>query len=552
MRASEDQVGKAVYGAAALVYLGVCVSLLRHSVFWLLGYVADDAFYYLQIARHLAADGRPTFDGLNPTNGYHPGWMLLMTALARVFPDRVGLLKASLAAEFGFQLATSLVLVSILRRFAGAFWGWIAGTFWLLSPLPLTLALYGVESPFAQFTVAVAVWTYLTQIAPFLRFATAPLPARNLLVFGFSLTLAFYGRTDQVLLALTALALLVRLTWTTVEKARRVPECARVLLWTGGAFAVAMLPWYGFSQATCGTLTQDSGAMKLLWHMHSSPGLNVHTLVLGPLKFTAFFWLAAPFCGLLIGKFTSGLGAAVLLGLTIAALWIGGRRQDRSEQAPEEAETADALTQVTLWLGASLLLSGLVYGALLGDAQFWHLSVPSLLLFLLLTSWAGRLARCLTMPAQMRIGITTAAVMLGVCLWHRAEIMPPYPWQRDVYLSEPRFEALLPASAKIGCFDAGIPAYFSPRTVVNLDGLVNHSAVPYWKTNTLDQYVAAQGIGYIANEPATVAHAQEFSVPPIPLTLMASSPLHGWNTGQRDLWRVKPQKKDFQNVSQTP
>lgn len=542
---------------ATLVYLAACVSVLHHSVSWLLGYVADDAFYYLQIARHLAADGGSTFDGLNPTNGYHPGWMLLMTALARVFPDRVSLLKASLVAEFGFQFATSLVLAAIIRRFANALWGWVAGAFWLLSPLPLTLALYGVESPFAQFTVAVAVWAYLTQIAPFvrsnhlLRPGAAPPPPRSLIVFGLSLALAFYGRTDQMLLALTAVALLLWLTWTGTSRERRAPACARVLLWAGGAFVLAVLPWYGFSYASCGTLTQDSGAMKLLWHARSSPGWNIHTLGISPLKFTAFFWLAAPFSGLLTGKFAAGPGAATLLGLTVAALWIGGRRQNKSGQPAEQTDAADALKPVTLWLGASLLLSGLVYGALLGDAQFWHLSVPSLLLFLLLGGWAANLARRLPV-GQRRLGIAAAAAMLGVCVWHRVQMTPPYPWQRDVYASQSSFEALIPASAKIGCFDAGIPAYFSSRTIINLDGLVNHTAVAYWKTNTLSSYVARQGIAYIANEPATVAHAQEFSHPPISLTLMASSPLHGWNTGQRDLWQVRPLKKGSAKVSQTP
>ncbi len=550
-----DRFGRAAFGMAALVYLAVCVSVLRHSVPWLLGYVADDAFYYLQIARHLAAGGRSTFDGLNPTNGYHPGWMLLMTALARIYPDKVILLKASLGLEFGFQFATSLVLAAIVRRFAGSFWGWIASTLWLLSPLPLTLALYGVEAPFAQFTVAVAVWMYLTQIAPFLRPGTAAFPSRSLVLFGLSLALAFYGRTDQMLLAVTALALLLRLTWLRTVQERRIPACARVLLWTGGAFAAAALPWYWFSYASCGTFTQDSGAMKILWHARSIPGWNVHTLAIGPLKFAALFWIAAPFWALFTGAFPPNSFAAVLALLVLcfliaAAGAMSRRAAPRSEPSLEEADAlgSSALGQVTGWLGAALLLSGLVYGLLVDDPQFWHLAVPSLTLFLLLAAWGAKLARQrLGLTAQRRVGMVVVCAALGVCVWHRLQVTPPYPWQRDVYASEPRFEALIPASARIGCFDAGIPAYFSPRTVINLDGLVNHTAVAYWKTNTLNGYVSAQDIAYIANEPATVAHAQEFTSAPIPLTLVAFSALHGWNTGQRDLWRVEPPKKEFQN-----
>ena len=45
------------------------------------GYVADDAFYYLNIARNLAAGHGPTFDGSTATNGFHPLYMGLLWLL---------------------------------------------------------------------------------------------------------------------------------------------------------------------------------------------------------------------------------------------------------------------------------------------------------------------------------------------------------------------------------------------------------------------------------------------------------------------------------------
>lgn len=50
-----------------------------------LGHLAlfqDDFFYYLAIARNMANGGASTFDFIGPTNGYHPLWMLVLTALA--------------------------------------------------------------------------------------------------------------------------------------------------------------------------------------------------------------------------------------------------------------------------------------------------------------------------------------------------------------------------------------------------------------------------------------------------------------------------------------
>lgn len=551
--------GAAVFSISTLIYAVLCLSVLRHSVPWLLGYVADDAFYYLQIARHLAATGHSTFDGLNPANGYHPGWMLLMTALARIFPERVALLRASVALEFGFQFATSLLLIPIVRRLASPLWAWLIAAAWLLNPLPFILALFGVEAPFAQFTVALAVWTYLSRLAPFLRpgISFQP-PVSSLAVFGFSLALAFYGRTDQALLAAVALVLLLGMVRAWTEPGLRGRVYARTGLWIGGPFVAGVLPWYLFSYMTCGTLAQDSGAMKMLWHARSISAWNIHTLLIAPLKFAAFFWIGTPLATLITGTFSTPAAAAVaflfLLLLVVVALrgvsrsrhaqkkqYAEGRAIERtSTEAPASLSRGpDALSQMTLWLGSSCVLSGLAFGLLIADAQFWYLAIPSLTLFLLLTSWGARLAQQrFGEGVQRRLGIVLLAAALGVCVWHRLEMTPPYPWQRDVYTSEPRFEALVPASARIGCFDAGIPAYFSPRTIINLDGLVNHTAVSYWKTNTLEQYIAAQDIGYIANEPATVAHAQEFTTAPIPLSLVASAPLRGWSTGQRCLWKV--------------
>ena len=45
----------------------------------------DDFFYYAKAAHNLAFHGVSTFDGVHPTNGYHPLWMLVLTGLSRFF-----------------------------------------------------------------------------------------------------------------------------------------------------------------------------------------------------------------------------------------------------------------------------------------------------------------------------------------------------------------------------------------------------------------------------------------------------------------------------------
>ncbi len=69
-----------------------CYLLAQWDLAALLRDRADDAFYYFQIARNLAAGEFSTFDGgITRTNGYHPLWLLLITPMYWVFDERAAL-----------------------------------------------------------------------------------------------------------------------------------------------------------------------------------------------------------------------------------------------------------------------------------------------------------------------------------------------------------------------------------------------------------------------------------------------------------------------------
>ena len=40
-------------------------------------FIRDDAYYYFKVAQNISEGQGSTFDGINPTNGYHPLWMLI-------------------------------------------------------------------------------------------------------------------------------------------------------------------------------------------------------------------------------------------------------------------------------------------------------------------------------------------------------------------------------------------------------------------------------------------------------------------------------------------
>jgi hypothetical protein len=77
--------------AVVVIAVTTAAAPLLHARAIELGHLAlfqDDFFCYLAIARNLAAHGASTFDFTGLTNGYHPLWMAVLTALAALADTR--------------------------------------------------------------------------------------------------------------------------------------------------------------------------------------------------------------------------------------------------------------------------------------------------------------------------------------------------------------------------------------------------------------------------------------------------------------------------------
>ena len=63
--------------ALFVVASGFTLAALASPMPLLLRVLQDDAFYYVGIATNWVAGLPSTFDGIQPTNGYHPLWQIL-------------------------------------------------------------------------------------------------------------------------------------------------------------------------------------------------------------------------------------------------------------------------------------------------------------------------------------------------------------------------------------------------------------------------------------------------------------------------------------------
>ena len=535
-RAPGRLAGPALFAVAAAVCAYFANGLIRRPVDDLVGFVSDDAFYYLQTARNLAATGRPTFDGVHATNGFHPGWMAITTLLAKLFANRETLLRAALWTSFALHLAAALVLVRVCRRFVSPFWAWVLGALWAVNPLPITLAMQGVEAPLHLFALALTAYAFTGLVAQ--RPWSPGLPdvrERDLVRFGAALGFLFWARTDAVLVVAVTLPYIALMAGRSAAP--------RVVAIVGCVFAIATLPWFVWSYMTTGSLVQDSGAVKMMWADAAHASMTTTQRAEDALRFAAGRWTGLPASLLTSSPALTGwiAGAVFVAVVAFSLVCVRRFREPRG------------LATTAIWLLASAAFVGLVYGAYFTDQMLWYSGLPGLALFLvgaLCTADALRRIAALRRPA-LHVAAGAAAVVGGIFLFARYSEpmrdsggnrrMPfEYPWQRDVLASQRAFDAQVPGNARIGCFNAGIPAYFGTHTVVNLDGLVNHDLVEVYRRGDIWAWLSNERIEFIADESLALGRAQKLTNNRFHLTVVTTSPLHGWVTPTRFLWRVEP------------
>jgi hypothetical protein len=120
----------------------------------------DDAFYYYKTAQNIAEGHGATFDGLAPTNGFHPLWMLIcipIFALARY--DLIAPLRIVVVVLALLNAGTAVLLYRIVRRvfsqpaavFVALFWAFYPGVHHVTTQL-------GVEAGLNAFCLALLLY----------------------------------------------------------------------------------------------------------------------------------------------------------------------------------------------------------------------------------------------------------------------------------------------------------------------------------------------------------------------------------------------------------
>ena len=163
-------------------------------------FTRDDAYYYFKVAQNISEGHGSTFDGINPTNGYHPLWMLVcipIFALARF--DLILPLRVLLLVMGGLSAATAVLFYRLIGRVFTPAIGALAALYWAFNYNILgRVYQQGLETGIAVFFVLLLVYKLFEfEIA----WRKNQVSNQQLFLLGFIALLAVLSRLDLIFLA---------------------------------------------------------------------------------------------------------------------------------------------------------------------------------------------------------------------------------------------------------------------------------------------------------------------------------------------------------------
>ena len=479
----------------------------------------DDAFYYLQIAYHMAEGRFSTFDGgLTRTNGYHPLWMFLLTPLHWVF-DKTEAFFAAKALEI-VLIAGGVVLVAAAARVSRLPW------ILLFAALP---ALYAQRGMLVGLEAALVLFMLGALMLAMCLFARDPAHWRwPLAAVAFALP---WARLECAAVAVAATAALGFLEWSGRLPAQ--PSLPPFRAWSAWRMHAAMpfaaavagiLVYFAYNGIVFGGVVPVSGAIKA----HSSQreweqagGYSLGGSVEAFVQSKAFddeLLMVLEVCAYALG------------------VWWLGRGTRRREDVLLLAFLAGAAALAAGHL-AKFAQSVLSMHPSYQPQHPWYF-VPAYLLealvvplrccvgiYLIRRFLAPRLPRTADI---LRLAAIVAALAV---LAARANFAEPFravdakrddaregrwTWNVRSYMGMVVMDRLLPAGTLVGSWDSGVIGYFSRLPVMNLDGMVNSYAYKEaMEDGSTDRFLGAHGLFHFGNvyidlfEPAAAGGAPE-------------------------------------------
>ena len=391
---------------------------------------ADDAYFYLTVARNAAQGHLSSFDGASMTNGYHPLWAAILTPLFLLVTDKDVALFVTLITCCLLHGVTLRAIWRILARRVSVEAACFGAAFFVL--FGLVPAWYLGQGP-----LAMAVFALFVEL--FLRVALDEPGSRSPWSTGLALGLfaaaAVLARLDTIMPTMASLA------WLWLARRGAARFVATVALATMGVFVGLYV------------------ASNVMTYGHAVP-------ISGVLK-SSF-----PLLSLINYPLTSPKWYRLLVPLVVALAFTGWRvvaRRARTRGSPTIDGPLGAITAGILVFFAYEMLCQ-------KDADYglysWHFAVATCVASIL----AGRLFDACTHRPRLRraAGPALLAVALVALVGRYGLTTKVDTTLADAHCVGRWIDENLPKGAVIAATDAGLVSYFGDRPTVNLDGLINN------------------------------------------------------------------------------
>ena len=423
----------------------------------------DDAYYYFQVAQNVARGNGFSFDGLRPTNGYHPLWMMVCAAIAQIQGADVA--PASLTLYVRLMLTIQLLFGGT----AAALLAYAVGR-GLRSANAAAIVLAGFATPWLVYASSDGLESGASLLAMSALFLAAlrdrPFtsdPRKEDLAFGALLSIGFLARLDYAFLCVgVALIATARACGLPAGK-RLIWLVAKGFAW--GAPVVALAAVYLLlNRMRFDTTMPISGAIK-------STFPEVH--------FQAKWLLQhiAP-----MGAGAAGVAITALL-WTRRGTWPDG--------------------YAMLACGSAFILLHSIYALLFVHwaVHAWHFTGfwP---VALVAAAWAiGEVVRARLSLRWLPALAVAGALLIGVAgQWRFFHGRSDLAFQARSYDAAQWARGHIPQHEIVGMSDCGTFGFYRGNLVVNLDGVVNDRAYQdALVSEGLAKYLADREVGFIAH-----------------------------------------------------
>ncbi|NHI92332.1 MAG: hypothetical protein EAX96_07495 [Candidatus Lokiarchaeota archaeon] len=456
--------------------LRIILILVPIEIF-LVFYYPDDVFYYWKIAQNLVIGNGFSFDGVTLTNGFQPLWLFIIApffiftnnaiVLARIF-GVIQIIFSLISSIFVFKLTKSLTNNKTTT--------YIASLIFWYSPQLILINLNGMETTLAIMTVILSLYYFQSKMLKDFSY-------KNVAITGIFVGISILARLDGILLAASMFVYLI-IFYKKVNQKNLMDYIKKNIAFIGIIVGIA-LPFFIISFFYFGTFLPNSAETLMYGINYDLTTILYYILrVFWVQNYVVFILHLIPFLFYYLYK----------------------------SQSFRKLVIKDLFVQISY-----LILMIIFYSIILYISRTRYFVVISILFIILFADMTYNICNdAIDLMKRKNLRITqyqylkqTFILLLCSCSLIGSFFMLYFGTSKsltvgnsahlDAYSTAYWLKNNISADERIAGFNVGIIGYFSERTVINLDGVVNNEMVQVYQNKSLMQYILDRNISYLVD-----------------------------------------------------